>query len=245
MKSLLHVVLPAILIAVSSATRADTISIIPAQPRYLEPVYVRITPDPRTHIQGAQVGMATTGIEVQYQAVRDLPPSGSFDVMLGRLPAGTYFLVVNGLLGDRATTQFTVGTAPVPGQFERAPAVNYTDLWWNPEESGWGLSIVQGPTNLIFATWFVYDTVGNPTWYTLQPGNWIGGKNYSGPIYKTSGPWVGGVFDSNAVTETVVGEGYLSFKDSQHGTFSYKIEGISGESISGFAVKEITRQPIE
>jgi hypothetical protein len=37
------------------------------------------------------------------------------------------------------------------------PAANYTDLWWNPSESGWGVSIVQHASNKMFAVWFTYD----------------------------------------------------------------------------------------
>src|ERR1043166_810025 len=40
-----------------------------------------------------------------------------------------------------------------------------SDLWWNPDESGWGIQFVQRGST-IFATMFVYDANGNPTWYT-------------------------------------------------------------------------------
>lgn len=39
-----------------------------------------------------------------------------------------------------------------------------------PSESGWGLTIVRRPTDVLFAVWFVYDAPGKPTWYTLEPG---------------------------------------------------------------------------
>src|SRR6185503_4528730 len=46
------------------------------------------------------------------------------------------------------------------------PAVDYTDLWWTPQESGWGMIVTQrGAT--IFLAWFVYGNAGHPTWYVV------------------------------------------------------------------------------
>jgi hypothetical protein len=45
-----------------------------------------------------------------------------------------------------------------------AQATNYQDMWWNPNESGWGLNLTQqGDT--IFAIWFVYDVAKRGTWF--------------------------------------------------------------------------------
>jgi hypothetical protein len=228
----------AILMTLSLAAWPDTLAIIPSQPRYMEPVYVRIIAgDPANHIQNAEVTMSGSGIQVICEVVRDLPGSLPFDVMLGRFPAGTYSVAVNAGNPAASTIQFTVSAAP-RGVSQGTPAVNYTDLWWNADESGWGLGIFQGPTNLIFATWFVYDAAGRPVWYTLQPGRWSGGKIYSGPIYKTTGTWFGGPFDTRLVTENVVGDGNLYFFDAQHASFRVTLEGITNS-------KQITRLPIE
>jgi len=163
-----------------------------------------------------------------------------FDVELGRFPAGSYSVKVTGLAS--ASTQFSVSDAPGPSFYPRnIPAVNYSDIWWTPSESGWGLSIVQGPTNLLCAAWFVYDASGKPTWYTLQTGEWTyvsRGSVYTGPVYKTAGPYFGGPFDPAQVGITQVGTGTLSFRDSGSGTFGYTIDGVTG-------TKAIVRMPIE
>ena len=39
-----------------------------------------------------------------------------------------------------------------------------SDLWWIPDESGWGFQIVQRDS-VIFLTMFVYGSAGAPTWY--------------------------------------------------------------------------------
>ncbi len=119
--------------------------------------------------------------------------------------------------------------------------MNYSDFWWNPSESGWGLAIQQGATNLLFAAWFVYDAMGKPVWYTLQPGRWTTANiytTYEGPVYKTNGPYFGGFFDPSQVGEMQVGTGVLSFRNSNSGTFRYTIEGVTGS-------KTITRMLIE
>jgi CubicO group peptidase (beta-lactamase class C family) len=69
--------------------------------------------------------------------------------------------------------------------FEAQLLPNYSGLWWNPDQPGWGLSLAhQGDT--LFPTWYTYGADGRPTWYvggmlTLQDGS------YRGPAYRTTG----------------------------------------------------------
>ena len=39
---------------------------------------------------------------------------------------------------------------------------NYTDMWFNPSESGWGVNVTQDYNGPIFATFFVYTATGAP-----------------------------------------------------------------------------------
>jgi len=43
-------------------------------------------------------------------------------------------------------------------------SIDYTDLWYIPTESGWGLNVIQ-QGNVMFATLFVYGTDNTPRWY--------------------------------------------------------------------------------
>ena len=45
-------------------------------------------------------------------------------------------------------------------------AQNYSDMWFNPSESGWGVTIADHETQL-FAVWYTYDTDGHPLWFTI------------------------------------------------------------------------------
>lgn len=86
----------------------------------------------------------------------------------------------------------------------------YTDLWWNPQESGWGANIVhQGET--AFVTLFVYGADGRPTWYVAPAARTFaydasGQPVMKGVLYRTQGPWHGGPFDTSKVATQPVGE---------------------------------------
>ena len=146
------------------------------------------------------------------------PPTPPIEVALGQFPAGSYEVEVltrweAGGTISRETKSFVV-TARQP----QDPLANYTDLWWNSQQSGWGLNIVHHPSNVIFATWFAYDDDGRPAWYVVPTGQWSAadqGRNsanhfYDGPIYRTSGP-TGGVIDPSRVTRTLVGSANFAF----------------------------------
>jgi hypothetical protein len=84
-----------------------------------------------------------------------------------------------------------------------------TGLWYDPAESGWGLTVSQqGDT--VFAVLFVYDQANHPVWYVasdLEPLALMppGGPMVLGNLYRTTGPWFGGTFDPHAVGVTAVG----------------------------------------
>lgn len=159
----------------------------------------------------------------------------NFDVQLGQFPAGAYSVKVIYSATEVASAQFDVSPKSTAAGAHR-PLVNYSDLWATPQESGWGLSVHQHSSDLVFAAWYVYDQNKQPTWYTLQPGQWVTFKTYTGPVYKTKGPYWGGPFDQSTVTIAQVGTATLTFDNFASGTFSYTIEGVTG-------TKQIARLP--
>jgi len=184
--------------------------------------------------------MSGTTITITYQADPDIG-FYSYDVALGQFPTGNYTVQILSP-GGPVTAQFVVGPAPRsqrhPGT---VPAVNYSAMWWSPLESGWGLSISQGPTNELFAVWFVYDAAGMPTWYTLESGMWTATAFrtiYSGVIRRYTGPYFASAFDPGKVAGTTVGAGTLTFTDANNGRFDWTIADRSG-------FKTIARLPLE
>jgi hypothetical protein len=117
-----------------------------------------------------------------------------------------------------------------------APAADYTDLWWNPGESGWGLNLVQHPSRVIFGVWFTYEADGTRTWYVMPSGSWTSSNTYAGPLYATLGPPFTSQFDPKSVEVRQVGNATLTFSGADNGTFAYTVDGVSG-------TKSITRQP--
>lgn len=114
----------------------------------------------------------------------------------------------------------------------------YTGLWWNSNESGWGISVTQH-TSMIFAAIYTYDVAGKPIWYVMSSCP-VSGASCTGPIYKVTGctpPTQGWNCPTLSKTVTKVGDGNLTFDDVNNGSFVFTIDGV-------FNAKTITRQSI-
>lgn len=113
--------------------------------------------------------------------------------------------------------------------------IDFSDMWWVPSESGWGANMIQ-QGDIIFVTLFVYDTNGVPTWYvspaTTYQGN-VAGQRFSGPLYRTTGPYFGGNFNPANVVVREVGSLTFIAPNSASGTLSYSVDGVNvNKSIS-------------
>ncbi len=161
---------------------------------------------------------------------------------------GSQYLLRGGLWGGSALCSNTNGTDNF-SRFDQvyatlrtylaptaAPATDYTDMWWNANESGWGINVIQHASGNVFAIWYTYGSDGKRVWYHMPGGTWTSTTTVSGNIYATAGPGFDGAFDPNRVTRTPVGTGMLAFSDANHGTWSYSINGVTGS-------KAITRLP--
>ena len=146
---------------------------------------------------------------------------------------GTFQYTVNGITQTKAVTRELFGALPVCGFAETnvdAATSNYQDLWWaSPagSESGWGVNFThQG--DMIFATWFTYDTDGTPLWLSGLAKK-SGDRTYFGPLYKTAGPAFSAVpFDPSRITASSVGSLSLQFdSNATTGDFMYTVNGVS------------------
>jgi hypothetical protein len=108
---------------------------------------------------------------------------------------------------------------------------DYSDLWWNPQESGWGMNIAQqGET--AFVTLFVYGPDGKPTWYFASDARVFaldasGNPAFRGTLYKANGPWLGGPFDPANVAIQPVGQLVIEPRADARLNLSYSAEGVS------------------
>ena len=156
----------------------------------------------------------------------------------------------------RRIASILVAAVALPALAQSVPATNYTDMWWNPNESGWGISFVQHPSSNVYAVWYTYDpreldaATGQykPLWIVMAGGTWTTARSLTGPVYVLNGmPF----FQSGSNRQlNPVGSFTFNFSDSSNGTFTYNIApppGVaSGEpafnlpTLSG--TKAITRQ---
>ena len=143
---------------------------------------------------------------------------------------------------NAASMSYTIGTqgrtvAIVRQPFAVAqtspPAVDYTDLWFNPNESGWGMAMAQQFGN-VFLAWYVYDATGKPFWY-VAPSCTVNGSSCSGTLYRTTGPAFGPPLDPTKVQAFAVGSALVSFVDANNAVLSFTVDGVT-------ATKTITRQ---
>lgn len=108
-------------------------------------------------------------------------------------------------------------------------SVDFTDMWWNAGESGWGLNVIQ-QSDTLFVTFFVYGQDGTARWYvvgaaTPSTPHPVPAYRFSGPLYETTGPWFGGPFNPDNVVRTQVGAATLTFDSTSTGTLEYTIAG--------------------
>jgi hypothetical protein len=116
-----------------------------------------------------------------------------------------------------------------------APPIDYTDLWWNPAESGWGMAIAHKFANM-FLAWYVYDASGRPVWYVAS--NCAVGSSpsaCSGTLYRTTGPGFGPTFDASQVRVFEAGTVSIAFTNGDNGIITYTVDGVT-------ATKALTRQ---
>lgn len=118
--------------------------------------------------------------------------------------------------------------------FAVTSGTDFTDLWWNPAESGWGVNLIQ-QDNIVFATLFVYGPDNSARWYVASNLQGSGGS-FAGQLFQTTGPTFTAAFNPGAVTVTPVGTMTLSFNSATTGTLTYTVNGQS-------VTKQIQRQP--
>lgn len=102
-----------------------------------------------------------------------------------------------------------------------------SDLWWDPNESGWGVNVVH-QHDMVFMTILVYGPDNRPRWYvadSLRADQAV----YRGPLYETTGPAFGGTYDPAAVGNRQVGSVALTvdYADSDVVTLRYSIDGVA------------------
>lgn len=141
---------------------------------------------------------------------------------------GIFNFTINGAAGSKLITRQIFATGDTP------PPVDYTDLWWNPSESGWGVSLTH-QFGVIFATWFAYDASGKAVWYVVSNCA-VAGSGCAGDLYRvTGGSPLTTTWNGSNLVLSAVGSVAFAFSDANNGLMSYTIDGVAGS-------RAITRQ---
>jgi hypothetical protein len=124
----------------------------------------------------------------------------------------------------------------LPAAAQSVPATNYSDIWYNASESGWGVTFTQHPSDKVEAVWYTYDprepdsaVSGNfkPLWIVMPGGTWVTPTRFSGTVYVTLGtpfsqPWA---FPNGLPPSDVspVGTFTFDFTSASTANFTYSI----------------------
>lgn len=106
-----------------------------------------------------------------------------------------------------------------------------SDLWWDPNESGWGVNMIQ-QHNVVFATFFVYGPDGRARWYVASEMTTGGAPEdremvWTGRLYEATGPVVtSGSFNPSAVTRRDVGEASFIWLRGNSGILTWTVDGV-------------------
>jgi Copper type II ascorbate-dependent monooxygenase, C-terminal domain len=148
---------------------------------------------------------------------------------------GTFSYTINGTTITKPIARQIFGAQNAKG------STDYSDLWWNSEESGWGATITHRGTKM-FVVMYTYDQSRNPIWYVASDCTAAATPTVpattgcNGDLYRVSGglppnmPW-----GSPAIKADAVGTVSVAFSNANAATLSYKIDGVSG-------TKNLTRQ---
>jgi hypothetical protein len=107
-----------------------------------------------------------------------------------------------------------------------------SDLWWDPDESGWGVNMVM-QYDTIFATFFIYGPDGKARWYSASDMKSSGApadvpQHFSGRLYETTGPVVTNApYAPAAVTRRDVGAVDFEYVRPNSGYITYTIDGVT------------------
>ena len=128
------------------------------------------------------------------------------------------FMTLVALCGSTTASSYTIDTTSSPSVL--------TGLWWNANESGWGLTVTQ-QYGIIFVAMYTYDTANNPVWYVITNCPVVGG-GCTGDIFKVRGgsPLTANWTPNLALTK--VGTGTLVFSDANTAAMNFTIDGIAG-----------------
>lgn len=177
----------------------------------------RTTGRPFSQINGSPATSTTTQV-------------GNATLSFSSTNAALLSYTINGTSQQKNLTRYNFSSSPPTCAFTTgslASASNFTDLWWNPSESGWGVNLIhQG--DIVAAAWYTYAADGSPMWLIASPGKQADGS-YSGRVFRASSGTpllqINGAPAVQAGAMQDVGSIVLRFSDGERALMSFTVEG--------------------
>jgi hypothetical protein len=230
------------------------LSIAPAAPRELETVCVQLPegalgfdingrPD-NFDGRATKLTMENNKITVSLLMVggNGFGSPQALDWPLGKLLPGSYQVEVV----KRSAIHFNegvVGTASfeVLPRSESGAFFNVSDLYFDVDDPGWGMSVTHLESGGLFLIWFAYDANTQPTWYFVSNGTWAfrdkGAMSFTGAVFKSTGADLFGPRDSSLFHVSTVGNAEIAFFSGDSSIAAFALT-VNGKTIS----KTIRRQ---
>ena len=115
---------------------------------------------------------------------------------------------------------------------------DYSELWWNTGENGWGAQITL-QDDVLFLVLYVYDAQRTPRFFVapdMHLQSAAGAPDvFKGSLYRTIGSPSSGAYDASRYSPTQVGDATLTFSSPGTATLTYWVD-------SATVTKTITRQ---
>jgi len=112
-----------------------------------------------------------------------------------------------------------------------------SDLWWNANESGWGVNVIQ-QEEILFLTFFVYTASGTAIWYSGSETRYVGATNgalvFTGPLHQTNGSYFAAPWNPASLGYRQVGTVTFTLSSVNAATLTYTIDNAP-------VTKQITR----
>lgn len=151
-------------------------------------------------------------------ATRNVLPVGFLRFTPAADGGATVTFVIDGLSKTRKLARFGFAAAPRPCGWSLDTAKstgreNYTALWSNPVDPGWGIAMSHQGAGL-FAVLFTYDEQNRPAWMVMSNGRETATGQFTGDLYRTAKGKV-----------TAIGTMSLRFAAADEGQVTWRIDG--------------------
>lgn len=113
-------------------------------------------------------------------------------------------------------------------QIDSRPNGPRSGHYWNPDQSGHGFQF-NHKDDVIFGTWYTYDSAGNPTWY-LFVGSMLDEDSATADVFSYTGsPLSNDDWQEELLQETPAGTMTIEFGEDDTAMVTITVNGITGE----------------